>query len=144
MQSAAPARAPVPLPRSGKPDRDVRQEARDATTATAWHSLSTPEALDRLGSSVRGLTAEQAAERLVTFGPNRLRVPPPVSAWAILGAQFRSVVVVLLVMAAIVAAVTGDYADAIAIAAVCSADVRIPSTASSVTRRVSSFTPGGT
>ena len=108
----------MPLPRSGKPDRAVRQEARDATTATAWHSLSTPEALDRLGSSVRGLTAEQAAERLVTFGPNRLRVPPPVSAWAILGAQFRSVVVVLLVMAAIVAAVTGDYADAIAIAAV--------------------------
>jgi P-type Ca2+ transporter type 2C len=118
MWSAAPSSAPMPLPGRGRPHIHVRQDAREPPAATAWHALSTTEALDRLGSSIRGLTAEQAAERLATFGPNRLRLKPPASAWAILGAQFRSVVVVLLVMAAVVAAATGDYADAVAIAAV--------------------------
>ena len=83
-----------------------------------WHSIDVPSTLDRLGSTPRGLTSAEAAKRLALFGPNRLRVPPHASAWRILVAQFRSVVVALLGVAMVVSAATGDYPDTVAIAAV--------------------------
>src|SRR5687768_2584688 len=83
-----------------------------------WHTLDVQEVLAQLQSTRDGLPAAEARQRLERYGPNRLEVTPPESAWSILVAQFRSVVVLLLVVAAGLALALGDPADAIAIAAV--------------------------
>ena len=83
-----------------------------------WHSQSADEACRGLETNAQGLTSLEAERRLAQYGPNRLRVPPAASPLRILTAQFRSVVVGLLGAAMLVSWVTGDTADAIAIAAV--------------------------
>jgi P-type Ca2+ transporter type 2C len=89
-----------------------------ADTALAWHAVSGDEVLTRLTSSATGLTSDEAARRLRRYGPNRLDLTPPASRWSILIAQFRSVVVLLLLAAAVAAWFLGDPVDAAAIAAV--------------------------
>ena len=83
-----------------------------------WHARETSALLAELESSRDGLSVQEAAARLQQYGANRLEVTPPASAWSILVAQFRSVVVLLLVVAAGLALALGDRADAMAIAAV--------------------------
>jgi len=85
---------------------------------TPWHALSPAEVLARLGVRPGGLTEAEAAERLARFGPNLFRRTPPVSPWRILLAQVRSLIVLLLLVAAAVALVLGDPLDAAAIGAV--------------------------
>lgn len=85
---------------------------------TAWHALAPEQALERLGSSRAGLGAAEARARLRTHGENALRGAPAASAWKLLAAQLRGVVVWLLVAAAAVALVMGDRAEAAAITVV--------------------------
>src|SRR5688572_28173587 len=91
---------------------------READKKTPWHAREASAVLAELESTRDGLSAQEAAARLQRYGANRLEVTPPASAWSILVAQFRSVVVLLLVVAAGLALVSGDAADAIAIGAV--------------------------
>lgn len=65
----------------------------------------------------QGLSAEDVHERHRKYGPNRLRATQRKSLWAILLNQFRSLVVILLLLASGVAAVFGQMVEAIAIAA---------------------------
>jgi Ca2+-transporting ATPase len=83
-----------------------------------WHAPGTQAVLAHLETGKGGLSSESAAERLRRYGPNRLETRPPRSAWAILIAQFRSVVVLLLAAAALVAFLFGDTVEAVAIVAV--------------------------
>jgi Ca2+-transporting ATPase len=71
-----------------------------------------------LASRPEGLSPEEAVERLARYGPNHFQVSRPVSAWAVLLRQFRSVIVILLGGAAGIAFYTGDFLDAVAIVAV--------------------------
>ena len=83
-----------------------------------WHARDATAVIAALATTRDGLSASEAASRLQRYGPNRLEVTPPASAWSILVAQFRSVVVLLLVVAVGLALVSGDAADAVAIGAV--------------------------
>ncbi|HSM59630.1 MAG TPA: cation-transporting P-type ATPase, partial [Longimicrobiales bacterium] len=83
-----------------------------------WHAVAPSDALDRLGSSLEGLDAEEAARRLARFGPNSLAPPKRVSALRILLEQFASVVVGLLVAASVLALFVGDLLEAAAIGVV--------------------------
>lgn len=83
-----------------------------------WHAVAPSDALDRLGSSLEGLDAEEAARRLARFGPNSLAPPKRVSALRILLDQFASVVVGLLVVASVLALFVGDLLEAAAIGVV--------------------------
>ncbi len=74
--------------------------------------------LTALGVTDAGLSTRQANARLVDAGPNSIPTGRPASAWQVLLTQFRSVVTLLLMSALLIAALTGDAADAIAIAAV--------------------------
>jgi magnesium-transporting ATPase (P-type) len=76
------------------------------------------DALSRLHSNAGGLSEDEVTQRLRRYGPNRLTPPPPLSAARILIAQFKSIVVVLLLGAIAVSLATGDRLDAIAISAV--------------------------
>ncbi|MGH7444450.1 MAG: cation-translocating P-type ATPase, partial [Longimicrobiales bacterium] len=91
------------------------EAGRDVHTNASWHAEPIDALLERLGSKADGLTAAEAAQRLERFGPNALQVAKPVSAWKILLDQFRSVVVVLLIVATIAAWVFGDPIEAVAI-----------------------------
>jgi len=84
----------------------------------AWHSLDADEVLQRMAATRQGLSEAEAERRLITYGRNVIAVERPERAWRILLRQFVSVMVVLLVVAALVALLSGDIADAIAIATV--------------------------
>jgi len=90
----------------------------DLATSIPWHSSEIDDLLQQLDSSVEGLDADEAALRLQRHGPNQLTPPKPVSALSVLLAQFRSLIVVLLLGAAAVALVLGDLLEAGAIGAV--------------------------
>lgn len=81
----------------------------------AWHAAPLARLLERLGASRDGLGEADARERLARYGPNALRLAQPVSVARILFNQFRSVVVLLLVVAMAVAWLLGDPVEAIAI-----------------------------
>lgn len=85
---------------------------------STWHALSIDEALSRSISSPNGLSDEEAAARLSTYGLNRLTPPQPVSALKILRDQLVGVVVFLLFGAAVISLLLGDFVEAAAIAAV--------------------------
>jgi P-type Ca2+ transporter type 2C len=84
----------------------------------AWHSVSPTSVLEKLDTTERGLMPAEAQRRLAEVGPNRLPQQPPPRWWQILGRQFQSPLIYILVVAAIVAAVAGDYKDAVFIALV--------------------------
>ena len=72
--------------------------------STPWHALDVDETLQRLEADRQGLTAEQAMNRLATFGPNRLTEAKPRSPLARFLAQFRNVLIYVLLAAGIVTA----------------------------------------
>ena len=85
----------------------------------AWHGLSADDAIRTQGSDARaGLSAAEAAARLQRVGPNTLTAREGRSWLAAFGSQFAAVLVWLLVVAAGVSAVLGEWVDAGVIAAI--------------------------
>ena len=72
------------------------------TTEPAWHALQVESALERLSSSLAGLSSTEASTRLCEFGPNQLTATPAASAFKLLLDEFRSPLVIVLVAAAVV------------------------------------------
>ncbi len=70
------------------------------------------------GALRRGLTSAEAAHRLAEVGPNEIAREKAVSPWIVLGGQFESPVVWLLLGAAIVSGALGQIVDTIAIGAI--------------------------
>ncbi|GIW88346.1 MAG: ATPase [Isosphaeraceae bacterium] len=83
-----------------------------------WHALDPDDGLARLGSRRAGLTTQEARERLARFGLNQLETTPPVSAWAILLAQFRNTLILILIAAVVISALLGHALEAVAISAI--------------------------
>ena len=81
----------------------------------AWHALTSGAACERLCSGSTGLTTTDALTRLADVGPNELRAPQRVSAWALLGAQFSNVLIVILLVATALSALLGHRVEAVAI-----------------------------
>ena len=65
-----------------------------------------------------GLTSAQALERLARHGPNRLPETPLRSPWRVLLGQFKSILILILIGAAALAALVGSFKDAVVILAV--------------------------
>ena len=84
-----------------------------------WHALSADEALQKLESpEAKGLTSAEAARRLQEFGPNQLQEKARRTFLQMIFEQLRSFVIILLITAAILSAVLGEYIDAGAIIAI--------------------------
>ena len=74
------------------------------------HALSAPDVVERLATDARsGLTASEASRRLTAVGRNELASEPPVPAWRRFLAQFKDVLVVLLLLATVVSVVVWLY-----------------------------------
>lgn len=79
----------------------------------AWYSITPEEAASRLESDLDdGLSEDQAANRLIEAGPNRLAEAPPRSSWQLLLAQFKGMLILVLLGAALLAGAIGDTKDA--------------------------------
>ena len=98
-------------------------ETHDSSTHSALvsrpHTLTAEEVAARL--DVRpdaGLTTTQAKRRNQQYGPNSLPEPPPRSAWLVFFGQFKSILILILIGAALLAALIGNVKDAVVILAV--------------------------
>lgn len=89
-----------------------------AHTQGSWHSKSSEEVLISVGSIPSGLAAQEAASRLVKFGPNELKEGKPISPLAIFLGQFKSLIVWILIVAGVVSGLLGEVVDCIAILAI--------------------------
>jgi Ca2+-transporting ATPase len=90
-----------------------------STPDARWHALDAAEVAAALGSDAeRGLAPEEAARRLAQEGPNELRAEEGRSLLAMAAGQFRSLVVWLLIGAALVSILLGERLDGGAILAI--------------------------
>jgi len=96
---------------SDRPDR-----ARDDPAPVArWHALPPDAAMQALVVDASGLGAAEAGARLQQYGHNRLPQPPPRAAWRRLLAQFDSVLIYVLLVAAAITPFLGHTLDAVVI-----------------------------
>jgi len=85
----------------------------------SWHTSETGVVLDRLHvDPEQGLSAHEVEQRLREHGPNELIESGLTSPWRILWEQVTAIMVVVLIIAAVISALLGDYVDAIVILAI--------------------------
>ncbi|MFN2224146.1 MAG: cation-translocating P-type ATPase, partial [Candidatus Promineifilaceae bacterium] len=84
-----------------------------------WHTLTVAEVTTALETTPdAGLTAEQVQDRLKEFGPNKLEERGGRKPWAILWEQLTSVMVLILIAAAVISALLGKATETVAIAGI--------------------------
>jgi magnesium-transporting ATPase (P-type) len=83
-----------------------------------WHHLTGEAVCAVLNAPVRGLRASEAAARLSRYGPNLLPERGPAPLWRIVGRQFASPLIYILLVAAGVSLAIGEWKDAGFIAAI--------------------------
>jgi magnesium-transporting ATPase (P-type) len=85
---------------------------KEPDSAIPWHAIAADAAMDELEARPEGLTQDEAAQRLATFGANRL--PPPQTRGPVLRllAQFHDVLIYVLLGAGIVTAALQHWIDA--------------------------------
>ncbi len=79
------------------------------------HTVSTADLCGHLHTTPDGLTTAEATRRLAEYGPNELRAAHRVSPWTLLLAQFKNVLIIILLTATALSAVLGHGVEAIAI-----------------------------
>ena len=84
-----------------------------------WHAMEADAAVAALGvDPARGLGTAQAEQRRAQHGPNRLAEAPRRPTWRLFVDQFRNVLIVVLMVAAVLAGLVGDLKDTIVISVV--------------------------
>ncbi len=84
----------------------------------AWHAIDLESLKQSLDATSRGLSGSEAAKRLEKYGPNVLPHAPPPAWWQIVLRQFRSPLIYILGVAAVVSVAIGEPTDAAFIAGV--------------------------
>ena len=83
---------------------------------SSWHTMGGSEVANELDvSREKGLSDLEANLRLENYGNNELMEAPPTSIWLMIYEQFANFVVILLLVAAVISAVLGDWVEAAAI-----------------------------
>ncbi|MFZ5365230.1 MAG: cation-translocating P-type ATPase [Patescibacteria group bacterium] len=77
----------------------------------AWHNFSVEQVLGKLMTSENGLTGQEGEKRLLKFGLNKIEEEKPFSAIKLLSHQFKSVLILILVIAAIISAFLNEWLD---------------------------------
>ena len=80
-----------------------------------WHRLSISDTLKMLGSGTEGLSSLIANERLLQYGANELQERKKKSAAALLLSQFKDVMILILMGAAVISGIIGDLEDTVVI-----------------------------
>lgn len=80
-----------------------------------WHTLHRDEVIEMLGTRTTGLTSVTAEERLCETGPNQLQETQRKTLLGRFLAQFKDVMILILLVAALISGVVGDLSDSIII-----------------------------
>lgn len=80
-----------------------------------WHRLSIPETFELLSTNQQGLSDIEAEKKLLETGPNELEEGKKKSIAGMLLAQFKDVMILILLAAAIISGIVGDLTDTIVI-----------------------------
>ena len=80
--------------------------------------MSVSNVYQKLDSQAKGLTQFEANIRLNKFGPNEIAAEKKVSDWVLFFQQFKNFLVFILIVAAIISAILGEFLDAGAILAI--------------------------
>jgi P-type Ca2+ transporter type 2C len=84
-----------------------------------WHKRSASQVIDELNTNIEiGLTESDARNRLQKYGPNELIERGRKRVLQIILDQFRDLMVIILILAAIVSAILGEYVDVAVILAI--------------------------
>lgn len=113
----------VPAVRAGHRERSMTAlhdprapESQSVVRHRHWHALDVASVATQLEvQATRGLDGAEAASRLQRHGENRLAEKPPRSKWLAFLDQFRSVLILVLIGAALLAGAIGDFKDAVVI-----------------------------
>ncbi|MGV9174015.1 MAG: cation-translocating P-type ATPase [Promethearchaeia archaeon] len=80
-----------------------------------WHSLDSEEVFEKLDTSRKGLTEEEAEKRLSKYGPNEIKEEDPISKISILIAQLKDPIIYIILITALITFIFGKYTDTIVI-----------------------------
>lgn len=81
-------------------------------TPTAYWSLAPERLFTELNTSGNGLTPADAGQRLKQYGANTIEAQQQATAFRLLLSQFKSPLVLILIFAAIVSGIVGEWVDA--------------------------------
>lgn len=85
--------------------------------ATTFHAHTVEEVLQELHADREGLSLDEVQQRQGLYGANQLPQPRPASVVWLFARQFKSVLILILLAAAVISAVLGDITDALIILA---------------------------
>ncbi|MFZ1612665.1 MAG: HAD-IC family P-type ATPase, partial [Holophaga sp.] len=88
------------------------------TIPKAWHSQPLEEVFAQLHTTAAGLSTQEAAERLITQGPNEIQEGRSISPVQIFFRQFKSLIIWILMAAGIISGFLGELVDCFAILAI--------------------------
>ncbi len=80
-----------------------------------WHQNDINEVVSSLGSSLGGLSSEEASRRLDEYGPNELNEKKRRTPLDMFLDQFKDFMIIVLIIAAIISGIIGEVSDTIAI-----------------------------
>jgi Ca2+-transporting ATPase len=89
-----------------------------SNSTQTWHTLSVQDVFTHLESNPHGLSGAEATNRVAQYGPNELQAAEPTSPWAILAAQFKNVLIIILLVGIALSAFLGHGTEAVAIAVI--------------------------
>jgi Mg2+-importing ATPase len=101
---------PLPDLAAGTPP-GARQQVTHEAPAAYW-SLPPEQLLSALHASGNGLQSADAEQRLKQYGPNTIRVQQQATALRLLLSQFKSPLVLILIFAAMISGIVGEWVDA--------------------------------
>ena len=94
-------------------------QAKPTSSAHVWYQMTVDEVGTTLDSDIEtGLSSDEAARRLETYGPNEIIERGGRTKWQILVAQFANILTVILIAAAAISIFLGDEIEAIVIMAI--------------------------
>jgi len=74
----------------------------------SWHSLTAKAGLDKLKSGPNGLGEEEASQRLLQYGRNRIEKVSKASPLALFLSQFKNYLTIVLIFAALISVIAGE------------------------------------
>lgn len=84
----------------------------------SFYRKSSDETMEELNTSLNGLSSQEAAKRKERYGANELKEADRPSALQIFIDQFKDLIVIILIVAALISGATGDLKSTIVITAV--------------------------
>jgi Ca2+-transporting ATPase len=96
----------------------IEEQIANRMNTKPWYTFTVDRSFQELKSQPGGLSHTEAAERILKYGPNELQAAHRVSPWEILLEQFKNVLILILLGAAMLSLFLGHGIESIVIAVI--------------------------